>query len=52
MGTRQELLDLLTFVTNAGIVPEIGLEAPMADAKEAFRAMEHGKTAGKIALTR
>ncbi|QKV95999.1 zinc-binding dehydrogenase [Streptomyces sp. NA02950] len=52
MGTRQELLDLLTFVTNAGIVPEIGLEVPMADAKEAFRAMEHGETAGKIVLTR
>ncbi|GAA1299268.1 zinc-binding dehydrogenase [Streptomyces javensis] len=52
MGTRQELLDLLDFVTNAGIVPEIGLEVPMADAKEAFGAMEHGKTAGKIVLTR
>ena len=30
MGTRDELADLLTFVTNAGIAPEIGLELPLS----------------------
>src|SRR5918997_1578884 len=39
MGTRQELADLLTFVTNAGIDPEIGLELPLERAEEGFRAM-------------
>src|SRR3954454_11497164 len=29
MGTRAELADLLAFVTNTGITPEIGLELPM-----------------------
>jgi NADPH:quinone reductase-like Zn-dependent oxidoreductase len=52
MGTRQELVDLLAFVTAAGIEPEIGLEVPMAEAPRAFAAMEAGRTAGKIVLTR
>jgi NADPH:quinone reductase-like Zn-dependent oxidoreductase len=52
MGTRQELVDLLRFVDNAGISPEIGLELPMDRAEEGVRAMLDGDTAGKIVLTR
>lgn len=52
MGTRDELADLLTFVANAGIIPEIGLELPMERAEEGFRAMLSGDTAGKIVFTR
>jgi NADPH:quinone reductase-like Zn-dependent oxidoreductase len=51
MGTRNELADLLTFVTNAGIGPEIGLELPMERAEEGFRAMAAGETGGKIVFT-
>jgi NADPH:quinone reductase-like Zn-dependent oxidoreductase len=52
MGTRQELADLLKFVENAAISPEIGLELPMDRAEEGFRAMLDGDTAGKIVFTR
>ncbi|WP_181780711.1 zinc-binding dehydrogenase [Pseudonocardia pini] len=51
MGTRQELSDLLHFVANAGITPEIGLELPLDRAEEGFRAMLDGDTAGKIVFT-
>jgi NADPH:quinone reductase-like Zn-dependent oxidoreductase len=52
MGTRQELVDLLRFVENVGISPEIGLELPMDRAEEGFRAMLEGDTSGKIVFTR
>ena len=52
MGTRDELANLLEFVANAGIAPEIGLELPMERAEEGFRAMLDGDTAGKIVFTR
>jgi NADPH:quinone reductase-like Zn-dependent oxidoreductase len=52
MGTRDELADLLTFVANAGITPEIGLELPLDQAEQGFRAMLEGQTAGKIVFTR
>ena len=52
MGTRDELADLLAFVSNAGIVPAIGLELPMEQAADGFRAMLDGETAGKIVFTR
>lgn len=52
MGTSDELADLLNFVANAGITPEIGLELPMDQAKEGFEAMLDGRTAGKIVFTR
>src|SRR3954449_12763100 len=52
MGTRGELADLLAFVANAGITPEIGLELPMEQAEEGFRAMLGGDTTGKIVFTR
>jgi NADPH:quinone reductase-like Zn-dependent oxidoreductase len=51
MGTRDELANLLEFVANAGIAPEIGLELPMERAEEGIRAMLEGDTAGKIVLT-
>jgi D-arabinose 1-dehydrogenase-like Zn-dependent alcohol dehydrogenase len=52
MGTSDELRDLLTFVANAGITPEIGLELPMDKAFDGFQAMVDGHTAGKIVFTR
>ncbi len=52
MGTRDELANLLEFVANAGIAPEIGLELPMERAEDGFRAMLAGDTAGKIVFTR
>ena len=52
MGTRAELADLLAFVANTGIDPEIGLELPMDRAEEGFRAMLEGDTSGKIVFTR
>ncbi|MGD9529603.1 zinc-binding dehydrogenase [Pseudonocardia sp.] len=52
MGTRQELADLLAFVSHAGISPEIGLELPMEKAPVGFRAMLEGEVAGKIVFTR
>lgn len=52
MGTRDELADLLAFVADAGIEPEIGLELPMEKAADGFRAMLDGDTAGKIVFTR
>jgi NADPH:quinone reductase-like Zn-dependent oxidoreductase len=52
MGTREELSDLLSFVANAGISPEIGLELPMDQAAEGFRGMLDGDTSGKIVFTK
>jgi NADPH:quinone reductase-like Zn-dependent oxidoreductase len=52
MGTRDELADLMAFVDTAGIAPEVGLELPMEQAADGFRAMLHGDTAGKIVFTR
>ena len=52
MGTREELSDLLSFVANTGISPEIGLELPMDQAAEGFRAMLDGDTSGKIVFTK
>jgi NADPH:quinone reductase-like Zn-dependent oxidoreductase len=52
MGTLDELRDLLSFVDTAGITPEVGLELPMEQAEDGFRAMLDGVTAGKIVFTR
>jgi NADPH:quinone reductase-like Zn-dependent oxidoreductase len=51
MGTRQEFVDLLAFVSQRGIEPQIGLQVPMAEAHTAFSAMADGETAGKVVLT-
>jgi NADPH:quinone reductase-like Zn-dependent oxidoreductase len=52
MGTREELADLLAFVAASGITPEIGLELPMEQAADGFRAMLDGRTSGKIVFVR
>lgn len=52
MGTREELSNLLSFVANAGITPAVGLELPMSQAVDGFRAMLDGDTAGKIVFVR
>ena len=49
---HDELANLLKFVANKGITPEIGLELPMEKATDGFRAMLDGDTAGKIVFTR
>jgi NADPH:quinone reductase-like Zn-dependent oxidoreductase len=51
MGTRAELADLLAFVANADIAPAIGLDLPLEQAADGFRAMLAGDTAGKIVFT-
>ncbi|ADO68817.1 zinc-binding dehydrogenase [Stigmatella aurantiaca] len=52
MGTLEEMNQLLQFVRNAGIKPEIGHVLPMERAEEALRAMWEGRTHGKTVLTR
>lgn len=52
MGTRDELLDLLSFCAQQSIRPQIGLELPLEQAEEGFRAMVGGHTQGKIVFTR
>jgi NADPH:quinone reductase-like Zn-dependent oxidoreductase len=52
MGTRQELLDLLSFLDITGVRPHIGAELPMSDAEQGFKLMLDGDTAGKIVFTR
>jgi NADPH:quinone reductase-like Zn-dependent oxidoreductase len=52
MGTLEEMRNLVQFVANTGIKPEIGSVLPMERADEGFRAMWEGKTSGKIVFTR
>jgi NADPH:quinone reductase-like Zn-dependent oxidoreductase len=52
MGTLQEMQDMIRFVINAGIHPQVGLVVPMAEAQDAFRAMVAGEIHGKIVLAR
>jgi NADPH:quinone reductase-like Zn-dependent oxidoreductase len=52
MGSLDELRDMLAFVDTVGIVPEVGLELPMEQARDGFQAMLDGKTAGKIVFSR
>ncbi len=51
MGTRDELRGLLAFCETAGVRPVISQELPLADAREGFKAMIDGDTAGKIVFT-
>ena len=51
MGTRDELQDLLSYCAQQSIKPKIGLEIPLEQAEEGFRAMVGGETAGKIVFT-
>ena len=52
MGTRAELVDLLSFCRQAGISPHIGGELPLDSAGQALRALRDGDTEGKLVLTR
>jgi NADPH:quinone reductase-like Zn-dependent oxidoreductase len=52
MGTRHELADLLAFVQQAGIEPQVGQVLPMEKAAEGVAAMVAGDTSGKIVFTR
>ena len=52
MGTRDELRDLLSFLDISGVRPHIGAALPMSNAKEGFKTMLTGDTAGKIVFTR
>ncbi len=52
MGNRDELADLLAFCDIKGLRPTIGTELPMTEAKDGFKHMLAGETAGKIVFTR
>jgi NADPH:quinone reductase-like Zn-dependent oxidoreductase len=51
MGTLEEFTRLVEFVTTNDIKPEIGMSLPLSEAREGFRAMAEGRTAGKIVFT-
>jgi NADPH:quinone reductase-like Zn-dependent oxidoreductase len=51
MGTRAELTELVSFMTNAGISPHIDSILPLADARKGFAAMHEGDIFGKIVFT-
>jgi NADPH:quinone reductase-like Zn-dependent oxidoreductase len=51
MGTRAELESLIQFCSVAGIRPLVGVELPLAEARDGFERMLEGRTAGKIVFT-
>lgn len=51
MGTRDELLSLISFCRTAGVRPVIAQTLPLAEARDGFAAMIDGDTAGKIVFT-
>ena len=51
MGTRQQLADLVDLLVRTGVRPVIDRVLPMADAREAFEAMDEGSVHGKLVLT-
>jgi D-arabinose 1-dehydrogenase-like Zn-dependent alcohol dehydrogenase len=52
MGTLQDMKNLISFIVNARMKPEIGQVVPMECAEESFRAMWEGETHGKTVFTR
>src|SRR5918998_1508688 len=52
MGARDELRDLLSFLDISGVRPHIGAVLPMSEAKQGFKTMLNGDTAGKLVFTR
>lgn len=52
LGTLEQMRQLLRFVVNTGIRPEIGAILPLERAEEGFRAMWDGETQGKTIFTR
>ena len=51
MGTREELVELLGLLGRTGIRPPIALSVPLADARQAFEALETGEFVGKITVS-
>ena len=51
MGSRDELVALTRFVTDRDVRPYVDRELPLAQAAEAFAAMERGDVFGKLVLT-
>jgi NADPH:quinone reductase-like Zn-dependent oxidoreductase len=52
MGTLAEMQNLIDFVHQSGIRPEIGEVVPMEEALEPIRRMVEGRVRGKIVFTR
>src|SRR5919205_1331439 len=51
MGTREELESLVRMCQVTGVRPQIDVQLPLTDAREGFRRMLEGRTAGKIVFT-
>lgn len=51
MGSREDLIDLLRLLERTGVRPAIDRVLPLAQAREAFAAMEQGGLHGKLVLT-
>lgn len=51
MGSREDLVDLLDLLERTGVRPAIDLVLPLAQAREAFAAMQRGGLRGKLILT-
>jgi NADPH:quinone reductase-like Zn-dependent oxidoreductase len=51
MGTRDELVDLLTLLETTGVRPVIHNVRPLADARSALKEMADGDAFGKLVLT-
>ena len=52
MGTREELESLISLLDSTGVRPPIAAEMPMAEARDAFEALQAGDVFGKLVLTR
>lgn len=52
MGTREELESLISLLDETGVRPPIAAEMPMAQARDAFEALQSGDVFGKLVLTR
>ena len=52
MGTLEEMNSMLRFVIDNKITPEVGVIAPMAQARSAIADMLEGRTQGKTVFTR
>ncbi|KIX06671.1 uncharacterized protein Z518_04647 [Rhinocladiella mackenziei CBS 650.93] len=51
IGTREEFVDLMSFVVSKGIKPHIGKVLPLEKADEGFKDLWEGRTEGKIVIT-
>ena len=51
MGTRSELVTLLSFMDVTGVRPVIDRVLPLADARAGFEAMIGGEVFGKVVFT-